>query len=228
MNKLWTKIKSIPFMTIMLVTISVVVYLYMNVLDQSGINRKVVITYGALYRAYVFIFKQWYRLITASFIHFDLEHILFNMIALYFVGSELEKGLGHIRFILIYFASVLGGSLLTLSLGGSAVVSAGASTGIFGLFASYVMLGKLYPESQYLAERARSFAVLIMVNLVLNLFSTDVDILGHIGGTIGGILATGFVGLPVLSFNIKKQIPWFLVYLAYVMICLVIASRQVF
>lgn len=228
MNRAWKKIKNSSFITIILVAVSVAVYVYMNVLDRTGFNQNRVIFYGALYRQFVLDNDQWYRLISASFIHFDLEHLLFNMIALYFVGTELEKVLGHFRYFLVYFASVLGGSILTLALGGSDIISAGASTGIFGLFASYVAMSKLYPESRFLAARARNFAVLIMINLVLNLFATDVDMWGHIGGALGGVLSTGFVGLASISFSAKKQIPWFLVYAAYVMICLVIALREVF
>ena len=77
----------------------------------------------------------WYRLVTSGFLHFGILHLAFNMYFLYVLGPMLEPGLGRVNYLLLYMASLLGGSLgvVLLDSGG---ITAGASGAVFGLLAA--------------------------------------------------------------------------------------------
>ena len=78
-------------------------------------------------------------------------------------------------------------------------LAAGASTAIFGLLGACLMLGDTYRENPVIRQLARQFLLLVVLNLAFNLFSSGVDIYGHIGGLLGGFLAAGMLGAPALG-----------------------------
>lgn len=228
MKSYLSTLKEKPYVTYILILINTLVLLYMGWLDIVGQSSDLVIDQGGVFRYFVITFNQWYRLLTAGFIHLSLEHFLFNMLAVYFVGIELEYLLGHGPYLFVYLMSLLGGSVFSLALSDPYTLSVGASTAVFGLFAAYIMLSQLYPQSAYLGARARNYALLIGLNLVMNLFSTDIDMWGHIGGAIGGILSTGVVGIAGVSLKSrwKQGLTWFVVLMFYGMICVFIALNR--
>lgn len=123
----------------------------------------------------------WYRLVTSGFIHFGLLHIAFNMYFLYVLGPMLEPALGRMRFLLLYMASLLGGSLGVILLDGGGITG-GASGAIFGLLAG---------ASVGLWRRGiNPLTSGIGTTLILNLFITfavpGISIGGHLGGAIAG------------------------------------------
>jgi membrane associated rhomboid family serine protease len=124
---------------------------------------------------------EWYRLVTAGFIHAGLFHIGTNMLLLWWFGAELERGLGRIRFIGIYFASLLAGSA------GAILVTpqsptVGASGAVFGLFGAAFVL-----ERQAGITRGPAFTIIVL-NLLLSFLIPGISIGGHIGGLVGGAL----------------------------------------
>jgi membrane associated rhomboid family serine protease len=130
---------------------------------------------------------DYYRLVTAAFIHYGLIHIAFNMYALYWLGAALERYAGSFRFAVIYLLSILGGSFGALLLSPTAL-TAGASGAIFGLMGALLVL-----------ERQRGVSLLggqigglLILNLVFTFGVPGISIGGHLGGLAGGI-ATGLV-----------------------------------
>ncbi len=125
----------------------------------------------------------WYRLVTSGFLHFGIIHIAFNMYFLYVLGQMLEPALGRVNFLLLYLASLLGGSLgvVLLDSGG---ISAGASGAVFGLLAAATI--GLWRRG------INPFTTGIGTTLILNLFITfaipGISIGGHIGGAIAGAI----------------------------------------
>lgn len=123
----------------------------------------------------------WYRLVTSGFLHFGILHIAFNMYFLYVLGPMLEPALGRVRFLLLYVASLLGGSLgvLVLDSGG---ITAGASGAVFGLLAGATV--GLWRRG------INPFSTGIGTTLILNLFITfaipGISIGGHLGGAAAG------------------------------------------
>ena len=135
---------------------------------------------------------EYYRLITASFFHADLIHLLCNMYSLAIIGKELETVLGKKKFIVVYFMSALIGSLLSGVL--ASYSSIGASGAIFGLMGALVYFG--YHYRLYLGNVIMTGLIpVIVLNLVIGFMNPMIDNFGHIGGLIGGIFSGMIVGI---------------------------------
>jgi len=128
---------------------------------------------------------DWWRLVGAMFLHGGIFHLLFNMLALYWLGTIIEQALGTPRFLLVYFVSGLAGSAGALWFSSQFAVTVGASGAIFGLIGAFLIL-------EYLATGSLmgQAMVLILVNLALTFAVPGISIGGHIGGLAGGVAAT--------------------------------------
>jgi membrane associated rhomboid family serine protease len=127
---------------------------------------------------------QWWRIITSGFLHENLLHIGFNMYVLYFLGLMLEPALGRFRFGLIYFVSLLAGSLGALIVSPH-TLTVGASGAVFGLLgaAAVEMRARQIPIMQ------SGVGGLILINLVISFTLPGISWGGHIGGLFGGAIA---------------------------------------
>ncbi|MGI5268247.1 rhomboid family intramembrane serine protease [Nonomuraea sp. CA-218870] len=134
---------------------------------------------------------EYYRLITAAFVHGGMFHILFNSWALYVIGPYLERAFGHARFIALYLVSALGGSVLGLWMDDPRVLTVGASGAIFGLFGAVFVVGRR------LNLDVRGIAVLIAINLGITFIVPGISWTGHIGGLVtGAALAAALAYAP--------------------------------
>jgi membrane associated rhomboid family serine protease len=142
-------------------------------------------SHGLLFAPYIRFNHDYYLLVTAAFLHVDILHIASNMWVLYWVGRLLEPAIGPRRFIAIYAVGLLAGSLGVMILEPNSP-TAGASGAIFGL------MGAAFTEAhQRGAEQVRNqLVILIVFNLIITLSVPGISIGAHIGGLIGGGLAT--------------------------------------
>lgn len=186
------QLDQMPFMTVGLVVIMVLVFLAMT-LDGGSTNVNVLITFGAKLNALIQQ-GQWWRLITPVFLHIGFTHILMNMITLYFVGMQLEAAFGHSRFLAIFLVAGVAGNVASFCFSDS--LSAGASTAIFGLFGAFLMLGESFWQNQVIQQLARTFLAFVVMNIAFDLFTPGIDLAGHIGGLVGGFLVAYTVGVP--------------------------------
>jgi membrane associated rhomboid family serine protease len=131
---------------------------------------------------------QWWRLITAAFLHVGLLHLVFNMLALLVFGSELERMLGRWRFLALYLTSALGGATAIQLFFPPAGSVAGASTAIYGLLGALgvIMLSR--------REDLRGLLTLLAINIFIS-FLPGVSLLGHLGGLVTGALTAGVLVL---------------------------------
>ncbi|KXT75464.1 rhomboid family intramembrane serine protease [Streptococcus sp. DD12] len=127
---------------------------------------------------------QLWRLVAAIFVHIGWEHFAFNALTLYFIGRICEDLFGSARFLLLYLLSGVMGNLAVLVFSPT-VVSAGASTSLFGLFAAVVIVG-YWGCNPYVKQLGQSYLGLIVVNLIFNLLVPGISIPGHLGGIVGG------------------------------------------
>jgi membrane associated rhomboid family serine protease len=127
---------------------------------------------------------EYWRLITAGFLHAGLLHIGFNMYLLYILGTILEPALGHWRFALLYFVSLLAGSFGALLVTPDAH-TIGASGAVFGLMGAAV----LEARARGISVVQNQIGFLIVINLVFSFTFSGISIGGHIGGLVGGALA---------------------------------------
>jgi membrane associated rhomboid family serine protease len=142
---------------------------------------------------------QWYRLVTAGFIHFGVLHIVMNMLLLFQLGNLLERALGSARLAAVYFASLLAGSLGVIMLDGHGL-SGGASGAVFGLMtAAAVGLHR---------RGVNVFSTGIGMTLGLNLVLTFTIPGISIGGHVGGIVAGGICGWVMMAPSWKPSPKW--------------------
>jgi membrane associated rhomboid family serine protease len=127
---------------------------------------------------------DWWRLITAAFLHYGPFHLIMNMLALYWFGTLLEKRIGSGKYLLLYIVSGLAGSAGALLLDPT-VPTVGASGAIFGILGAGLVL-----EQQRDYVFGGSALGVIVINLVLTFSIASISIGGHIGGLLGGAIAT--------------------------------------
>lgn len=154
--------------------------------DWNGTqNARVLITFGAKVNEFIAAGQYW-RLLTAMFIHIGVLHILFNLYALNALGPLVEGFFGNRRFLIIYFIGGLWGSVA--SYGFSDALSAGASGAIFGLAGATTVYFLRYRENFGTRGQAilQNMLVVIGINLALGSFSDGIDNWGHMGGLVGG------------------------------------------
>jgi len=128
---------------------------------------------------------DWWRLVTAGFLHAGILHLGMNMLILWLIGSPLEEMLGRVRYVLLYFVSLLAGSAGAL-LQAPLVPTVGASGAIFGLFGALLVL-EYFATGQIVGGQAFG---LIVINLIFSFTFSNISWGGHIGGLVGGILGT--------------------------------------
>jgi rhomboid protease GluP len=159
-------------------------------------NYEDILNKYCMYGEFVRKYGEYYRIITAGFLHGDIIHLALNMYALYVIGRQMESFLGKTKYITVYFVSLIMGSLLSMAL--SNYASVGASGAIFGLMGSMLYFG--YHYRVYLGNVLKTQLIpLIFINLVYGFVATGIDNFGHIGGLIGGVLATKAVGVKYKS-----------------------------
>jgi rhomboid protease GluP len=178
-----------PVITYLLITLNVVIYLALALLDQTG-N----ITYMFTNNSLLVKSGEFYRLFTSMFLHADIIHLVCNMYALFVVGPQVERYYGKRRFAFIYFISGLLGSLFSCVFSGDYVFSLGASGAIFGLFGSIAYFTYYYRATLQGLLRSQIVPV-IVINLVIGFLIPGIDVSAHIGGLIGGILTSMFIGI---------------------------------
>ena len=171
-----------------LIALNVVVYL-ITAVQGNGLNAPG----GSLYTKWILYgpfvaHGDWWRLVTAMFLHGFLLHIALNMFALWIIGRPVELYLGPTRFLILYFVSGLAGSAGALVQSPTTPV-VGASGAIFGVLGAMMIL-----EWQVTGRLAGNALTWIVINLAINFFYNgvggNISIGGHIGGLIGGILVT--------------------------------------
>jgi len=126
---------------------------------------------------------EWYRLVTCGFLHVSIIHIGFNMFLLLILGRLLEPALGTPRFLVLYFASLLAGSLGALVLDPNAV-TVGASGAVFGLAGAVFVIAR----GRGMDQLAREIGFLIVFNLVWSFVGSNISVGGHVGGLVGGTI----------------------------------------
>ncbi len=174
-----------PIITTSLIVINVIVYLL------SIVNYNFILNTFANYYLYIKN-GEFYRLLTSTFVHANIIHLLFNMYALYVLGPVVEKYYGKLKFLLIYLGSGIIGSLFSVVLTNYA--SVGASGAIFGLFGALLFFGYKYRATLDGFLRSSIVPTLIL-NLIIGLVIPGIDISAHIGGLIGGVLLSYSVGV---------------------------------
>jgi membrane associated rhomboid family serine protease len=137
---------------------------------------------------------EWWRLITAAFLHYGPLHLGLNMLVLWFIGPPLEEYFGHWRYLLVYIVSGLAGSAGALIWSPNAL-TVGASGAIWGIMGAALIL-----EARRIYVFGGQAMGLVVFNLLITFLIPGVSIGGHIGGLVGG-------GLCALAFSSFRRSP---------------------
>ncbi len=189
--------RKVPVVTYTLIILNVLIFGFFWLTGKLDYGYSLLASYGPFIKM-----GEYYRLISACFMHANLVHLLFNMYALLIIGMQLESFIGRAKYLTVYLFSGLTGSLLSMIVTPNAV-SVGASGAIFGLLGAILYFG--YHYRLYLGSVIKSQIIpLILVNLVLGFVMPGVDNAAHIGGLIGGGLIMIGLGVKYKSSNFEK------------------------
>ncbi len=184
----------LPIVTILLVLINVVVFLYTE-WKGSSLDAEFMIDMGAMYEPAFIEGHEYYRIITHFFLHFGLEHLANNMISLLVLGYTLEQEIGRIRYLFLYMASgVIAGFVsvyVNLYLGEN-VVSCGASGAIYGLMGALLML-LIKNRKRIVRGDIMRFGVYLLLSLYSGMQDTGIDNTAHISGVVAGFILCGII-----------------------------------
>ncbi|HWE31948.1 MAG TPA: rhomboid family intramembrane serine protease, partial [Solirubrobacteraceae bacterium] len=156
---------------------------------------------------------QYWRLLTAGFLHYSLIHIGLNMFFLFFVGPSVENAIGRVNYAAVYLASLLAGSFGALAFTPLAV-TVGASGAIFGVFGCLIPIAR----SRGIDIWRSGIGLTLIINLAFTLSVKGISIGGHIGGLVAGVIA----GFAIVQLGEKRRTKW-----APLAICVLIAVVSV-
>jgi rhomboid protease GluP len=192
---------NVPYVTYALLAAIWFVFLLESVYPPGSMSSTTLLHFGAM-QPRLLRHGEWWLLLTEMFVHVGFVHILFNSVALYSVGTLVERIYGHLRYAIIYFASGLFASLASYAYmaltGQDTNIAAGASGAIFGIAGVVIVLGVLresvVPRAVAL-QLSLFMGILIVMNLVFDAFSPEIDIRAHVAGLLMGIVL-GYIMAP--------------------------------
>jgi membrane associated rhomboid family serine protease len=191
-----TKVKTIrsvastPIVTQALIAINVAVFIAETAAKAplSGGGGGVVFDKGALYGPLIVHQHEYWRIVTAGFLHDGILHLAFNMFFLYVMGIMLEPAIGRVNFAAVYFASLLAGSFGALLFQpGAATV--GASGACFGVLGALMVVAR----NRGIPIWQSGLGLTLAINVVFSLSVNGISIGGHLGGLIGGFITGALI-----------------------------------
>lgn len=174
-----------------LIILNILYFLYLEIAGSSE-NTLFMLQHGAMYGPLVLQEREYYRLLTAIFMHFGISHIANNMLVLFVLGDNMERALGSVKYLIFYLLCGVGANVVSMVAGihdPVPAVGAGASGAIFGvigglLYAVVVNHGKLEDLN------TRQLVTTILFSLYFGYTSTGVDNVAHVAGLVIGIVLT--------------------------------------
>lgn len=183
-NEDWrTYMRRYPLTTLFLMT-NVVVFILMT-LSGGSTHSQVLVNYGAYVKPAI-LEGEFYRFITPIFIHIGWEHLLFNSFAILVFAPGLEVILGKIRYLMLYLGSGIFGFIVTFFFS-SAMIAAGASGAIFGVYGMYAYLTRYRRDIMDRYSRQIIMPILLF-GVVSTFLFPGISITGHLGGLMSGYL----------------------------------------
>ena len=193
--------KKKPYITIGLIITNIIIFILLE-WNGNSLDAEYMMEMGAVYPEKIQKDGEYWRLITATFMHFGFSHLLNNMVLLGTAGQILERALGPIKYLILYLLAGIGGSALSyvqMIHSGDYAVAAGASGAIFGIVGALLWV-VIRNKGHYETLTGKGLIAMIVLCLYYGISTGGVDNWGHIGGLIGGFLVS------ILFYNRKKEI----------------------
>lgn len=173
----------------LIVIINIVIFLVFTIMGDTE-DTVFMLEHGAMFPPLVIINGELYRMFTAMFLHFGIDHLANNMVMLFFAGKYLEDAVGKIRYLLIYFGAGFGGNFLSMyrmMREQDLAVSAGASGAIFGVVGALLWVA-VRNRGKFENLTTKGLILMIALSLYYGFSSTGVDNWCHIGGLMCGFV----------------------------------------
>lgn len=166
----------------------VVIYFIILTIGGGSTDIDTLIKFGALFPPSVNEFNQYYRFVTSIFMHIGFTHLLFNGYALYIFGTQIERLIGHKKYLLFFLLTGIAGNVATYFFN-FVSVSAGASGSLFGLLGAFFYL-IIHHKDMVTKEGKKNILTLLGINLLITLIIPNISVTAHFGGFIMGYLAS--------------------------------------
>lgn len=192
-------VRQIPKFTLGIMGVCIAVFLLTQLLAmQLGGDAwtKALLIAGAYYKTFVVAAHEYWRFITAGFHHLSISHLLMNMLALYSLGSVVEKSFNKKQYVAILLVSIICGNLLVFVVENNQI-SAGISGGLYGLMASVIVIA-IENQTFRIPQVRSSLLRVVWINLLISLLP-GVSFTAHMGGFVAG---------AIMSFLFVKNAKW--------------------
>ncbi len=202
--------------TYTLLVLNTVIYLLSAFLSKNfvDIDIEVLGIMGAIYGPATVLYQEWWRLMSALFLHGGIAHLLMNMFSLYIIGMTAERYFTPGNYISLYLISGILGGLVSIVVH-PVSIGVGASGAIFGIFGA--LAGFFIAHREEIASHSKafmkSFSLIIAVNLLIGLSIPDVDVSAHIGGLLAGLIG----GYMLSKNSIVQQTIYYLLVLSVIL-----------
>ncbi|MDL4841545.1 rhomboid family intramembrane serine protease [Aquibacillus rhizosphaerae] len=193
-----------PVITYLLLIANILMYIVLDI-NGGSTNPEVLVNYGAKYNPAI-IDGEWWRIISSMFLHIGSLHLFMNMLALFYVGTAVERMYGSTRYSIIYFLAGIVGGLSSFAF--SPQIAAGASGALFGLFGALLFFGINY-KRVFFQTMGWNVIFVIILNILCGLLVPSIDNSAHMGGLLGGFIASSIVFFP-------KKKKWFVQLISFI------------
>lgn len=173
--------------TIGLILINIVIFFIMEILGDTQ-SAAFMLEHGGIYPPLILEEKEYWRFISAMFLHYGFDHLLNNMVMLGASGRILENALGKVKYFLLYIIAGIGGGVLSffqMVHSGDYAVAAGASGAIFGIVGALCWIVMVH-KGKYETLTGKGLIFMIILCLYYGVSAGNVDNWGHIGGLVAG------------------------------------------
>jgi membrane associated rhomboid family serine protease len=189
-----------PIVTYTLIAVNVVVFLAEGSTGASIGNGGggTVFTKGVLFGPLIAHQHEYWRLLSAGFLHDGFLHLLFNMVFLYFMGPMLEQAIGRLAFAAVYFTSLLAGSFGALLLQ-PGYPTVGASGAAFGVLGALIVVAR----ARGIPIWQSGLGITLAINVVFSLSFRQISVGGHLGGLVAGFIA----GWLIVELGERRRMP---------------------
>lgn len=212
-------------MTVSLVTLTILMFIVEFLVGGGQTDdARMLVSLGAKWGPDIKLNNQYWRLLMPVFLHAGLMHIVTNMLTLWFIGPLVELAFGSRKFLLLYFFGGSIGNILSY-LFAPLTISVGASSALFGLFGGMILYGLQFKDDPHIRSQGTVMIMFVGLNLVSGFTTTGIDMWGHIGGLIGGMIFTIIVGFYGRSGKYPLMMRLSMIAVTIIILILTIISR---
>ena len=179
--------------------------MFVVTLLTGGFETDNLVRLGGLVPAFVTENGEWYRVLTAMFMHGGVLHFAMNMIALYYLGSAMERSIGPVRFLGLYLAAGLGADLTIVFLGAANELTIGASGALYGIMAALFYITFSH-RNWFTPASVGSIRKMIAINFAITFLIPNISIVGHLAGFAIGFLAAVAL-IPKIPYFARRNAP---------------------